>query len=295
MTNNRERAGARDQRAGGNREPGRGAQTSVDSWVPGARPSGATSGVAQNATFEYLLRLADDRLVLGHRLSEWCGHAPILEEDIALANIALDLIGQASALLKLAGGIEGKGRTDDALAYFRDAIEFRNAQLVELPNGDFAATIVRQFLFDAWDVLLLERLTTATDESLAGIAAKALKEARYHLRHSAEWVRMLGDGTAESHARAQRALDELWPYTHELFLVDAIDREAVAAGIGVDTEALRPVWQETVERVLRDATLTRPKNGFAPRGGRTGRHTEHLGRMLADMQSLARAHPGAAW
>jgi ring-1,2-phenylacetyl-CoA epoxidase subunit PaaC len=244
---------------------------------------------------EYVLRLADDRLVLGHRLSEWCGHAPILEEDIALANTALDLIGQASALLKLAGEIEGKGRTDDALAYFRDAIEFRNAQLVELPNGDFAATIVRQFLFDSWDVLLLERLTASSNATLAGIAAKALKEAKYHLRHSAEWVRMLGDGTAESRARAQRALDDLWPYTAELFLTDAVDDHAVASGLGVDSESLRPLWLGTVDRVLTEATLTKPVDGFAPRGGRTGRHTEHLGRMLADMQSLARAHPGASW
>jgi ring-1,2-phenylacetyl-CoA epoxidase subunit PaaC len=245
--------------------------------------------------FDYLLRLGDDRLVLGHRLSEWCGHGPILEEDIALANIALDLVGQASALLTLAGDVEGKGRTDDVLAYFRDTIEFRNAQLVELPNGDFASTMVRQFLFDAWDVLVLEGLTSASNETLAGIAAKALKEARYHLRHSAEWMRMLGDGTAESHARAQRALDELWPYSTELFLTDDVDRQAVAAGIGVDVEALRPRWRAMVDQVLTEATLVVPKDGFAPRGGRIGRHTEHLGRMLADMQSLARAHPGASW
>jgi ring-1,2-phenylacetyl-CoA epoxidase subunit PaaC len=263
--------------------------------VAGAKPATATSGVVENPFFEYLLRLADDRLVLGHRLSEWCGHAPILEEDIALANIALDLIGQASLLLKLAGEVEGKGRNEDALAYFRDAIEFRNAQLVELPNGDFAVTIVRQFLFDAWDVLVLERLTTASKQTLAGIAAKALKEAKYHLRHTAEWVRMLGDGTVESHARAQRALDDLWPYTAELFLSDAIDAEAVGSGSGVDVESLRPRWRQTVDQVLGEATLTVPKDGFAPRGGRTGRHTEHLGRMLSDMQSLARAHPGAAW
>jgi ring-1,2-phenylacetyl-CoA epoxidase subunit PaaC len=267
----------------------------ADGWVAGARPSTATSGIAENPFFEYVLRLGDDRLVLGHRLSEWCGHAPILEEDIALANIALDLIGQASMLLKLAGEVEGKGRTEDTLAYFRDAIEFRNAQLVELPNGDFAVTIVRQFLFDAWDVLVLERLTTASHQALAGIAAKALKEAKYHLRHTAEWVRMLGDGTVESHARAQRALDDLWPYTAELFLGDDVDAQAVASGNGVDVAALRPRWRQTVEQVLAEATLTVPKDGLAPRGGRTGRHTEHLGRMLADMQSLARAHPGATW
>ena len=270
-------------------------ESGADGWVAGARPTTATSGVAANASFEYLLRLADDRLVLGHRLSEWCGHAPILEEDIALANIALDLVGQASALLKLAGEVEGKGRNEDALAYFRDTIDFRNAQLVELPNGDFAATIVRQFLFDAWDVLVLEPLTKSSNETLAGIAAKALKEAKYHLRHSAEWVRMLGDGTAESHRRAQRALDDLWPYATELFLTDDVDRAAVSSGIGVDVEALRPRWREVVDRVFAEATLTIPKDGFTPRGGRTGRHTEHLGRMLADMQSLARAHPGATW
>jgi ring-1,2-phenylacetyl-CoA epoxidase subunit PaaC len=264
-------------------------------WVAGARPTTATSGITDHPVFEYLLRLADDRLVLGHRLSEWCGHGPILEEDIALANIALDLIGQASALLELAGEIEGKGRSEDTLAYFRDAIEFRNAQLVELPNGDFAATIVRQFLFDAWDVLVLERLTSAKHESLAGIAAKALKEAKYHLRHTAEWVRMLGDGTAESHRRAQRALDDLWPYTAELFLTDDTDRQALGAGIGVDVEALKPRWRQTVDQVMTEATLVVPKDGFSPRGGRTGRHTEHLGHLLAEMQSLARAHPGATW
>jgi len=286
----RESAGAREQRADRNKE-----SKEPDTWVAGARPSTATSGVVDNPFVEYLLRLADDRLVLGHRLSEWCGHGPILEEDIALANIALDLVGQASMLLKLAGEVEGKGRTDDALAYFRDAVEFRNVQLVELPNGDFAATIVRQFLFDAWDILALEQLLGATNEALAGIAAKALKEAKYHLRHSAEWVRMLGDGTAESHQRTQRALDELWPYAGELFLMDDTDRATVAAGNGVDVDALRSRWREIVEQVLTEATLTIPKGTFAPRGGRTGRHTEHLGRMLADMQSLARAHPGATW
>ena len=266
-----------------------------NAWVAGARPSTATSGVTDNPFFEYLLRLADDRLVLGHRLSEWCGHGPILEEDIAIANIALDFIGQASALLKLAGEIEGKGRSEDTLAYFRDAIEFRNVQLVELPNGDFAATIVRQFLFDAWDVLILERLATATHESLAGIAAKALKEAKYHLRHTAEWVRMLGDGTAESHRRAQRALDDLWPYTAELFMADDVDRRALGDGVGVNVESLRPRWRQTVDQVMGEATLVVPKDGFSPRGGRIGRHTEHLGHMLAEMQSLARAHPGATW
>ena len=187
-------------------------------WVAGARPATATSGVSGDAVFEYLLRLGDDRLILGHRLSEWCGHAPILEEDIALANVALDLIGQSAMLLTLAGAREGKGRSEDALAFFRDTIEFRNCLLVELPKGDFAVTTVRQMLFDAWDVLLCESLVASTAgtsdamlEQLGGVAGKALKESKYHLRHSTEWVRRLGDGTAESHARAQRALDRLWP------------------------------------------------------------------------------------
>src|SRR3954463_7977925 len=183
-----------------------------------------------NALFEYLLRLGDDRLVLGHRLSEWCGHGPILEEDIALANVALDLIGQATHFLQLAGQVEGQGRDEDALAYFRDAIEYRNIQLVELPNGDFGRTIVRQFLFDAWSVLLLDGLQRAGNTKLAGIAAKAYKEARYHVRHSGEWVIRLGDGTDESHRRVQTALDELWPYTGEMFLADEVDRQLADVG-----------------------------------------------------------------
>ncbi|MGH7711296.1 MAG: 1,2-phenylacetyl-CoA epoxidase subunit PaaC [Gemmatimonadaceae bacterium] len=239
--------------------------------------------------------MADDRLVLGHRLSEWCGHGPILEEDIALGNIALDFIGQASSLLKHAGTIEASGRSEDTLAYFRDAIEYRNCLLVELPPGDFAVTTVRQFLFDAYDVLLLERLAQSKDLTLGGIAAKAEKEARYHLRHSAEWVRMLGDGTAESHARAQRALDDLWMYTDELFVVEDVDRAMIERGIGIDLQALRAPWLDTVKRVVAEATLTLPAVQYPATGGRIGRHTEHLGRMLADMQSLARAHPEATW
>jgi ring-1,2-phenylacetyl-CoA epoxidase subunit PaaC len=266
-----------------------------ESWVPGKRPETATSGVTADPHFTYLLRLADDRLVLGHRLSEWCGHAPILEEDIALGNVALDLVGQAAALLKHAGELEGKERSDDALAYFRDAIEYRNCVLVELPNGDFAATVVRQFLFDAYDVLLLERLTHSTDETLGGIAAKAEKEARYHVRHSAEWVRMLGDGTAESHERAQQALNDVWMDTPELFVADHVERAMIERRVGTDPAALRAPWLETVRSVVSEATLTLPPDATAATNGRIGRHTEHLGRMLADMQSLARAHPGASW
>ena len=250
---------------------------------------------AADPLVEYLLRLADDRLVLGHRLSEWCGHAPILEEDIALGNVALDLVGQATALLDLAGTAEGQGRDADALAYFREAVEFRNVLLVELPRGDFAVTMVRQLLFDAHDVLLTAALARSAHEGLAGVMAKAHKEARYHVRHSGDWVVRLGDGTAESHARAQAALDLVWRYAPELFVPDAVDAEMVARGIGADLDALRPEWERSVREVLAEATLTVPAGGFAARGGRHGRHTEHLGHMLAEMQIVARSHPGASW
>jgi len=258
-------------------------------------PTLETSPHVREALFEYLLRLGDDRLVLGHRLSEWCGHAPILEEDIALANIALDLIGQATLLLKLAGEIEGAGRSEDALAYFRDSTAFRNVQLVELPKGDFAVTIVRQFLFSAAAYYQLEALERSSHPELAGIAAKAVKETRYHVRHAGEWVIKLGDGTAESHDRAQRALDDLWRYTGELFLPDAVDETLAREGIAPDLAALEPKWRAQVADVVRRATLTLPADGYMQRGGRAGRHTEHLGHMLAEMQIVARSHPGAQW
>ena len=209
-----------------------------------------------NPRFAYVLRLADDRLVLGHRLSEWCGHGPILEEDIALANIALDLVGQGSALLALAGTIEGQGRNEDVLAYFRDEHEYRNALLVEQPNGDFGDTIVRQFLFDAYSVLLLDVLKGCAYAPLAALAAKSLKEDRYHLRHSSEWMLRLGDGTEESHARVQRALDGLWRFTGELFENDNIDNEVAELGALVDRAAVRSRWNELVADVVRqDAQL----------------------------------------
>ena len=244
---------------------------------------------------EYLMRLGDDRLILGHRLSEWCGHGPILEEDIALSNMALDLIGQATSLLRLAGEAEGKGRDEDALAYWRDGVQFRNALLVELPKGDFGFTIVRQFLVSAHSVLLWEALLAAPHAGLAGVAAKSIKEVKYHLRHASEWVVRLGDGTSESHERAQRALDECWRYTGELFDHDAVDDAVAALGIVVDQGAIRARWDQIVDEVLQRATLTRPADGPMRRGGRVGRHTEHLGHLLAVMQSVARAHPGATW
>lgn len=261
----------------------------------GAAVAGKRSPEIANPLFEYLLRLGDDRVVLGHRMSEWCGHGPILEEDIALANIALDLVGQGSALLKLAGDTEGAGRDEDALAYFRSEPEFRNAQLVELPKGDFAVTIVRQFLFDAYSVPLWEALEQCGFAPLAGIAAKALKEDRYHLRHSGDWLLRLGDGTDESHTRAQGALNDLWRFAGELFESDAVDDAVRANGIEVDLAAIQSRWQQTVGDAVRRATLTLPPAGASASGGRRGRHTEFLGHMLAEMQIVARSHPGAKW
>jgi len=245
--------------------------------------------------FDYLLRLGDDRLILGHRLSEWCGHGPILEEDIAMTNIALDLVGQANLLLGLAGTVEGTGRDADALAYFREAVEFRNALIMELPRGDFAFTMVRQFLVSVHQALLMERLQSSTHADLAGIAGKAFKEARYHARHSADWMLKLGNGTEESHRRVQDALDSIWRYTGELFEADDVERDLVARGIAVDSAALRDPWKEQVTRVLEAATLRLPDDGFMQRGGREGRHTEHLGHLLAEMQIVARSFPGATW
>ena len=247
---------------------------------------------------ELFLRLGDERLVLGHRLSEWCGHAPILEEDIALANVALDLLGQATLFLRRAGEIEGKGRDEDALAYFREAVDFRNCLLVELPNGDFGFTIVRQFLFDAYAVVTLETMSRSANAELAALATKSLKEATYHLRHSAEWVLKLGDGTDESHRRAQRALDELWRFTPELFVADDVAARLAVQGIGPDLPALRPRWDAMVRDVIARATLTVPHDtAHTPhlRGGRAGMHAEHLGHLLAEMQIVARSHPGATW
>ena len=228
-------------------------------------------------------------------MSEWCGHGPILEEDIALANIALDLIGQATLLLKLAGEVEGAGRNEDRLAYFRDTVAYRNVKLVELPIGDFGFTIVRQFLFDAYSVLVLDALQHASHPELAGIAAKALKEDKYHLRHSSEWVIKLGDGTEESRARAQKALDELWRFTGELFEADAVDSAVAALGVTLDLAAVKSRWSEMVSETVNRATLLLPGEMPMVTGGRRGRHTEYLGHMLAEMQSVARAHPGATW
>ncbi|MGO8916599.1 MAG: 1,2-phenylacetyl-CoA epoxidase subunit PaaC [Stellaceae bacterium] len=244
---------------------------------------------------DYTLRLADSALILGHRLSEWIGRAPLLEEELALGNIALDLIGEARALYAYAGAVEGKGRDEDALAYLRDAGEFRNLLLVEQPNGDFAVTIARQLLYSAFAHPFWRELARSRDATLAAIAAKAEKEAAYHVRHAGEWLIRLGDGTAESHRRAQAALDELWPYVGELFESDAVEQALSAEGIAVDPASLRPEWEKTMQAVIAEATLTAPAAQWMQSGGRRGRHSEHLGHLLATMQVLQRAYPGATW
>jgi ring-1,2-phenylacetyl-CoA epoxidase subunit PaaC len=247
------------------------------------------------ALFRYVLGFADDALILGHRLSEWSGQAPMLEEDIALSNLALDLIGQARLFYDYASQIEGKGRSEDALAYLRDAHEFRNLLLVEQPNGDFAATMVRQLLYAAFVHPYFDALRQSKDQRLADIAGKAVKEMAYHLRHAGEWVIRLGDGTEESRKRAAAALDDLWMYTGELFEMDEAERALVASGVAVDRETIRPKWDSTVDRVLGEATLQRPNDGWMQSGGRAGRHSEHLSHLLAEMQVVHRAHPGVAW
>jgi ring-1,2-phenylacetyl-CoA epoxidase subunit PaaC len=247
------------------------------------------------ASLRYVLRLADTSLVLGQRLGEWVGHAPALEEDLGLANIALDLIGQARLLLGYAGEVEGRGRDEDALAYLRDAPEFCNVSLAEQPNGDFGRTIVRQLLLDAWQLELHEALAASSDARLAEIAAKAVKETRYHLRFSAGWLVRLGDGTAQSHARVQQSLEELWRFTDELLTPDALDEEMAAAGVAPSLTVLRPRWEQRVNAVLEEATLKRPAAARYPWQGKRGVHTEHLGHMLAEMQHLPRTFPGATW
>lgn len=246
--------------------------------------------------FEFLCRMGDNTLVLGHRISEWCGHAPALEEDIALANTALDLIGQTQMWLGYAAEVEAAGRSADDLAMLRDAWDFRNLLLVEQPNGDFGQTLMRQFLFDAWHVAMLNGLITSSDPRIGEIAAKAVKEATYHLDRSADTVIALGDGTEESHARMQAALDLLWPYVGEMFQSDAVDTAMTDAGIAPDLNGLRAGFDTQVNEVMQAATLTLPDSDFAHQGGKTGaRHSEHLGHMLPAMQWLQRAYPGATW
>lgn len=247
------------------------------------------------ASVALLLRMGDNALVLGQRLAEWTGRAPALEEDLALTNVALDLVGHARLWLSYAGEREGRGRDEDALAYLRDQREYQNVLLVERPNGDYAFSTVRSFCFDVWHLLALRALATSRDERIAAIAEKAAKEVAYHVRRSGAWVVRLGDGTEESHRRAQAALDAVWPYTGELFAPDALDEAAFASGIGCDLASLRDPWLRHVEAVLAEATLALPQPCAMHAGGKSGRHTEALSYLLAEMQSVARAVPAQRW
>lgn len=245
--------------------------------------------------FQYLLQLGDNALILSQRLGEWCGHGPVLEQDIAMTNIALDLLGQARMLLTHAGELEGKGRSEDALAYFRDAHQFHNALLVEYPNTDWAYTIARQFFFDAFAFHNYQALLQSRDKRLAAIAEKSLKETTYHLRYSSEWMVRLGDGTETSRQKMQAAVDALWMFTGELTTPSEADRLMAEAGIAPDLSKIKPLWEAKVSAILEEATLTKPDNNWMQSGGKEGRHTEYLGYMLAEMQHLQRTYPGNEW
>jgi ring-1,2-phenylacetyl-CoA epoxidase subunit PaaC len=249
----------------------------------------------QKELFDYILRLADNSLIHGQRLAEWCGHGPVLEEDIALSNTALDFIGQATNLYKYAAELEGQGRDEDQIAFLRDADAYFNLILLEQPNGDYAFTMARQFLFTMWYYLVLEQLTNSKDSFLSGFAQKSIKEVKYHVIHSRDWILRMGDGTEESHQRIQSAFDSIWEYTPEMFEMDDLEKQMSEQGIGVDLLALRPTWRAQVEAVLQEATLTAPADAWGHSGGKRGRHSEHLGFILADMQYLQRAYPGAKW
>jgi len=249
--------------------------------------------------FDYLLRLGDTPLILAQRLGAWGGHGPMLEEDIAVTNVGLDLIGQARMWLSFAGEVEarfaGEGRSEDQLAFLRDGGDFRNLLLVEQPNGNFADTIARQFLFDAWHLLALRALMRSRDARIAEIAAKGAKEVAYHVERSGDWVIRLGDGTEESHAKMQAAIDGLWTYTGEMFVPDATEQALIDAGIAADVRALEVPWRQQVDAVLAEATIAVPAGAYMQKGGKQGGHTEHLGYLLAEMQFLQRAYPNAQW
>jgi ring-1,2-phenylacetyl-CoA epoxidase subunit PaaC len=255
----------------------------------------ASIQVSETPLVLYALRRADDALISGHRLSEWCGHAPMMEEDMALANMGLDLLGQARELYSYAAKVEASGNDEDKFAYLRDVRQYRNLLLLEQPNGDFARTMARQFFYAAFADLYWRAMMNSRDATLAAIAAKSEKESAYHVRHCSEWIIRLGDGTEESHRRAQNAVDDLWAYTGEMFEADDSERGLIDAGIAVDPAALRPRWLETVSNVLREAMLTLPKSDWMQQGGRNGRHSEHLGHLLSELQSMQRTFPGATW
>jgi ring-1,2-phenylacetyl-CoA epoxidase subunit PaaC len=255
----------------------------------------ASIEISESPLVLYTLRRADDALILGHRLSEWCGHAPVLEEDMALSNIALDLIGQARALYTYAAEVEGCDNNEDRLAYLRDVRQYRNLLLVERPNGDFAQTMVRQLFYSAFADRYWRGMMASTDATLAAIAAKSEKESAYHLRHASEWVIRLGDGTGESHARAQAAIDDLWSFTGEMFSVDDSERGLIVTGVAIDPLPLQPQWMHAVSEIAREATLELPDNDWMQQGGRDGRHSEHLGHLLSELQHMQRSFPGATW
>ena len=248
-----------------------------------------------SSLYRYLLRHGDDNLVLSQRLAEYISHAPELEEDLAIANIALDHLGVAMHVLDYAASVGGEGKTADELAFLRSEQEYANALIVEQPNGDFAHIMVRQLFVDAYQAALWTSLATSTDETLAGIAAKAAKEAAYHLRHSSGWVIRLGDGTTESHERAQAAIDDLWRFVDELFESDELDAEMTGSGIGISPETLRAAWDERIDETLAAATLSRCEDDYQRSGGRSGYHTEHLGHLLSEMQWMQRSYPGLQW
>lgn len=244
---------------------------------------------------DYLLQIADNALILGHRLGEWCGHAPEMELDIALTNVALDLTGQARSLYQRIAELDGLGKSEDDYAYLRDAWEFKNSLLVEQPNGDFAHTIVRQFLFDSYHYFFCKQLTLSSDEWLAGFAAKSLKEITYHLRFSSEWMLRLGDGTDASHAKMQTAIEDLWTYSGELIAPNELEKTLAAQGIGVDLNKIRPEVEAKIAEVLAASNLVAPAGTWMQSGGKEGRHSEHLGFLLSEMQFLQRAYPGLEW
>jgi ring-1,2-phenylacetyl-CoA epoxidase subunit PaaC len=255
----------------------------------------ASISVSETPLVLYALRRADDALILGHRLSEWCGHAPMLEEDMALANMGLDLLGQARELYAYAAKVEGRDNDEDKFAYLRDVRQYRNLLLLEQPNSDFARTMVRQFFYSAFADLYWRAMMRSSDATLAAIAAKSEKESAYHLRHSSEWIVRLGDGTDESHRRAQGAIDDFWAYTGEMFWNDDSDRSLIEAGIAIDPAALHTPWLKTITDVVGEATLVFPKGDWMQQGGRDGRHSEHLGHLLSELQSMQRSFPGATW
>jgi ring-1,2-phenylacetyl-CoA epoxidase subunit PaaC len=249
----------------------------------------------QEALFKYILRIGDTNLILGQRLSEWTGHGPFLEEDLALTNITLDITGAAKSLLEYAALIEGKGRTEDDLAFLRNDRQFFNAQITELPNGDYARTIARQVLVDCFDFYFYQELSKSKDETLAGIAQKSLKEVTYHLRHTSAWLERFGDGTEESHNKVQLALNELWQYTNELFEMNEVDEILIQEGIAVDLNLVKSKWEKHILELVEKSTLTIPENVFMQTGSRKGLHTEHLAFILAEMQALPRMYPDAKW